>query len=168
MDAPLKELAKLEKLATAKGKGPSIPSTLDSLLQSLRDAKEKVQAGNLSAEQFVTLVQTVEVKKKEIDERQKEVYSAISRYGKALDKVCGGLVTDSAGANLVICHKRFPTPLPSYSDLFTSEESIAALERTIALHFLRTGQFEAAETFLEVGASQNLVTILANRLHTGI
>ncbi|KAF7778768.1 hypothetical protein Agabi119p4_3113 [Agaricus bisporus var. burnettii] len=131
MDLPLKELAKLEKVATVKGKGPSISNALDDLLQSLQRAKEQVQAGSdISPEQFVTLTQEMETKKKEIDERQKEVYSATSRFGKTLDK-------------------RFPTPLPSYSNLFDSEDSVAALERTIALHFLGTGQFEAAETFLE-------------------
>jgi hypothetical protein len=88
MDAPLKELARLEKLANAKGKGPSIPSTLDSLLQTLQQAKEALQTGELSPEQFIALTQTIEAKKKEIDERQKEVYSATSRFGKALDKVC--------------------------------------------------------------------------------
>lgn len=89
MDAPLKELAKLEKLATAKGKGPSILSALDDISQSLQRAKDQVQAGSvISPEQFVTLTQTIEAKKKEVDERQKEVYSATSRFGKALDKVC--------------------------------------------------------------------------------
>ncbi|KAF9451079.1 hypothetical protein P691DRAFT_724908 [Macrolepiota fuliginosa MF-IS2] len=130
MDASLKELAKLEKLATAKGGGPSIPNTLDSLLQNLQQARDAVEASDLSPEQFIALAQTIEAKKKEIDERQKEVYSSTSRFGKALDK-------------------RFSTPLPAYSDLFNSEESVAALERTIALHFLRTGQFEAAQTFLD-------------------
>ncbi|PPR06632.1 hypothetical protein CVT26_001174 [Gymnopilus dilepis] len=45
--------------------------------------------------------------------------------------------------------EKFPSPLPSYSDLFSSPSSVAALERTIALHLLRTGQFDVAETFLE-------------------
>lgn len=88
MDAPLKELAKLEKLATAKGKGPSILSALDDISQSLQRVKDQVQAGSvISPEQLVTLTQTIEAKKKEVDERQKEVYSATSRFGKALDKV---------------------------------------------------------------------------------
>ncbi|KAF8628314.1 hypothetical protein AX15_003862 [Amanita polypyramis BW_CC] len=39
--------------------------------------------------------------------------------------------------------------MPTYSNLFSSPECVPALERTIALHFLRTGQFEAAETFLK-------------------
>ena len=34
--------------------------------------------------------------------------------------------------------------------LFTSYEAQAALQRTIALHFLRTGQFETAEEFRKV------------------
>lgn len=46
--------------------------------------------------------------------------------------------------------QKFQTPLPTYSPLFTSPEANAALERTIALHFLRTGQFKTAETFIEV------------------
>lgn len=89
MDAPLKELAKLEKLAAAKGKSPSILSALDDISLSLQHARAQVQAGSvISPEQFVTLTQTMEAKKKEIDERQKEVYSATSRFGKTLDKVC--------------------------------------------------------------------------------
>ena len=46
--------------------------------------------------------------------------------------------------------QKFTNSLPSYSPLFTSETSVAELERVIAVHFLRTGQFTIAETFLEV------------------
>ncbi len=88
MDAPLKELAKLEKLAAAKDKGPSIQDSLESLLQNLHRAKEAVQSNDLSPDHFIALSQTIEGKKKEVDEKQKEVYSATSRFGKALDKVC--------------------------------------------------------------------------------
>jgi hypothetical protein len=42
-------------------------------------------------------------------------------------------------------------PVPTHSDSFSSEAAIDALENTIAQHFLRTGQFSIAETFLEVG-----------------
>ena len=45
--------------------------------------------------------------------------------------------------------QKFSNPMPMYSNLFSSPESIAALERTIALHFLRTGHFDIAETFLK-------------------
>jgi len=134
MDAPLKELAKLEKLVsnsnTAKGKAPSISDSLESLLLSLRDAKERIQSGADSTTTYATLSKTVDSTKKDVDERQKEVYNSLARYGKALDK-------------------RFTAPLPSYSPLFSSPDSVSALERTIAQHFLRTGQFRTAEVFIE-------------------
>jgi len=88
MDAALKELAKLEKLANAKAPSISISSTLDNMLQTLYQAKEAMKTGDLSSEQFISLAQRIETAKKEIDDRQKEVYSATSRFGKALDKVC--------------------------------------------------------------------------------
>ncbi|KAI8998736.1 Sfi1 spindle body protein-domain-containing protein [Trametes punicea] len=133
MDGPLKELTKLEKLAagtpSAKGKAPSVDQSLDALLESLRNAKERFQAGAGSQPTLEALAKTVEEKKKEVDDRQKEVYNALAKFGKALDK-------------------KFPNPLPSYDPLFTSPEAKAALERTIAVHFLRTGQFDTAESFL--------------------
>ena len=87
-----------------------------------------------------------------MDERQKEIYSSVSRIGKALDKVrFPSSHLPAFLPEIDLCEQKFPTSLPTYPDLFTSEESVAALERTIALHFLRTGQFDVAETFLEVG-----------------
>lgn len=87
MDAPLKELAKLEKLTATNGRGPSIQDTLDSLLQSLYRAKDTVQTNDLGPDHSIALAQTIEGKKKEIDEKHREVHSAISRFGKTLDKV---------------------------------------------------------------------------------
>ncbi|KAH8106710.1 CTLH/CRA C-terminal to lish motif domain-containing protein [Cristinia sonorae] len=134
MDAPLKELTKLEKLVSnssaAKGKSPSISDSLESLLLSLKDAKQRIQAGADAGEVCAGLSRTVDNTKKDVDDRQKEIYNSLARFGKALDK-------------------RFTTPLPSYSPLFSSPESKAALERTIAQHFLRTGQFRTAEVFIE-------------------
>ncbi|PIL23893.1 transporter [Ganoderma sinense ZZ0214-1] len=140
MDGPLKELSKLEKLASGapagKGKSPSIDQSLDALLDSLRVAKERFLNGTGTRTTLEALAKAVEDKKKEIDERQKEVYNALARVGKALDK-------------------KFTNPLPSYEPLFASPEAKLALERTVAMHFLRTGQFETAETFL----SESDVTI---------
>ncbi|KZT69001.1 hypothetical protein DAEQUDRAFT_745413 [Daedalea quercina L-15889] len=134
MDAPLKELAKLQKLAgdssSSKGKSPSINDSLDSLLQSLQEVKDRLQVGTATDETLTILSKTVESRKKEVDERQKEVYNALAKIGKALDK-------------------KFQTPLPTYAPLFQSESAHATLERTIALHFLRTGQSKTAETFIE-------------------
>jgi len=91
MEGPLKELAKLEKLtdkASAKGKSPSISDSLDSLLQSLYDVKDRLVAGTETQNTFGQLAVTVEARKKEVEDRQKEIYSSLSRFGKALDKVC--------------------------------------------------------------------------------
>ncbi|KAJ7582774.1 CTLH/CRA C-terminal to lish motif domain-containing protein [Mycena floridula] len=133
MDAPLKELSKLEKLtgkSSGKGKTTPVTDSLDSLLQALYQTKTQHDAGILSAESLEQLAQTVEAKKRDVDDRQKEIYTSVARIGKALDK-------------------KFPVSLPSYPNLFTSEKSVKALERTIAHHFLRTGQFETAQIFME-------------------
>ena len=91
MDAPLKELAKLEKLISnssgPKGKSPSISDSLESLLLSLRDAKQRLQNGADTAEVHLSLSKSVEASKKDVDDRQKEMYNSLARYGKALDKV---------------------------------------------------------------------------------
>ena len=84
MDPALKELTKLEKATDSNGKGPSINQSLDSLLESLHDAKSSFLTGRFGEKQLAFLV---EAKKKEIDERQKEIYNILSRLGKALDKV---------------------------------------------------------------------------------
>ena len=88
MDAALKELAKLGKLTTdGKAKSPPIDQTLDALLTTLRCEQEKVQSGSASSETFEELATKVDSLKRDLDERQKEIYNSISRYGKALDKV---------------------------------------------------------------------------------
>ncbi|KAH9951317.1 Sfi1 spindle body protein-domain-containing protein [Amylocystis lapponica] len=134
MEGPLKEMAKLEALTSdtsrGKRKAPSVNDSLDSLLGSLREVKDRLHAGSASDETLVLLAQTVESRRREVVERQKDVYNSLARYNKALDK-------------------KFATPLPSYPPLFLSPEANTALERTIALHFLRTGQFNTAETFIE-------------------
>ena len=89
MDAALKELARLEKLtADGKSKSPPIDQTLDALLSTLRAERERVQSGKAPPETFEGLATKVEGLKKDLDDRQKEIYNSISRYGKALDKVC--------------------------------------------------------------------------------
>lgn len=92
MDASLKELTRLETLTASNGKSPSVIDSLDSLLASLREAKEEFLVGNYTGERLNQLTQTVESKKKEVEDRQKEVYSVLSRFGKTLDKVSGILM----------------------------------------------------------------------------
>ncbi|KAJ7219221.1 hypothetical protein GGX14DRAFT_541179 [Mycena pura] len=135
MDAPLKELGKLEKSTageSGKGNPTSTSESLDALIHSLRNAKDAIQSGtaSVSPDLCVQISQTVELKKKEVEDRQKEIYSSISRLGKALDK-------------------KFSAALPSYPDVFTSSTSVTALERTVAIHLLRTGQFDTAGIFLQ-------------------
>lgn len=91
MDAALKELTKLEKLTTAssgRGGSSNTQASLDTLLQSLHAARDALATGGECSEASVRqLAQTVDAKKKEVDDRQKEVYSVLARLGKALDKV---------------------------------------------------------------------------------
>ncbi len=90
MEAALKELTKLEKLtgdSSAKAKSASIFDSLDSLLDSLRAARQLCVEDILPQDTCVDLSRTVEARKKDIDERQKEIYSSMSRLGKALEKV---------------------------------------------------------------------------------
>ncbi|KAJ3726010.1 CTLH/CRA C-terminal to lish motif domain-containing protein [Lentinula raphanica] len=131
METLLKELSKLEKLtasSSGKNKIPSISDSLDELIATLTSAKTNVDT--MDEDSWNILTKAIDVKKKDIDDRQKEIYSATAKLGKAIEK-------------------KFPASLPSYPDLFESDSAIAALERTIALHFLRTGQFDVAHTFLE-------------------
>jgi len=91
MEGPLKELTKLEKLtakSSTKGKPTSVDDSLSSLLQSLHEAKARIETDGVSDDTILQLVQTIEAKKKEVDDKQKELYNSLSRMGKALDKVC--------------------------------------------------------------------------------
>ena len=92
METALKELEKLQKLtsdepSTSKSKTPAIQESLNSLLQTLHAQKKRLEAGLANEAELTTLTRTVEARKKEIDERQKEIYNSLARYGKALDKV---------------------------------------------------------------------------------
>lgn len=92
MEAPLKELERLQKLVSdepsmGKSKTPAIQDSLNSLLQTLHVQKKRLEAGLAAEAELTMLARTVEARKKEIDERQKEIYNSLVRYGKALDKV---------------------------------------------------------------------------------
>lgn len=91
MDVQLKELTKIAKLTSplpsGKRKAPSVQSSLDSLLRTLQETKEQIQNGTSSRETLTDLQGTVDTTKKDIDERQKEIYNSLARLGKAMDKV---------------------------------------------------------------------------------
>ena len=86
MEGPLKELGKLEKLTTARA-AQSAADSLDVLLASLYETKKQMEESGLETDPARHLARTVDAQRKEVDERQKEVYSSISRLGKALEKV---------------------------------------------------------------------------------
>lgn len=97
-DAILKELDKLEFLfhgtsdapnvPSFKSKSSSIPKSLDGLLGVLTDAKSQLASGVSPDAVKDSLGKVVEDRKKDIDERQKEIYNSLGRIGKSLDKVC--------------------------------------------------------------------------------
>jgi len=102
MEGPLKELERLNKLVSeepsmGKSKTPAIQDSLNSLLQTLHVQKKRLEAGLATEAELTLLARTVEARKKEIDERQKEVYNSLARYGKTLDKV--NLWFDLLGSN---------------------------------------------------------------------
>lgn len=107
MDTAIKELQKLQKLtefepaklkttisvlsaASLANKSKvttGVVDSLDGLLASLRDVKERLEAGSASEDDILAISTTIEERKKEIDDRQKEAYATLGRIGKALDKV---------------------------------------------------------------------------------
>ncbi|KAH7340495.1 hypothetical protein B0J17DRAFT_651570 [Rhizoctonia solani] len=120
----------------SKSKAPTLPigQSLDTLLSSLYELREKIGDGEPSStvteDDFKALTKTVGDKKKDIEERQKEVYASLTRMGKLLDK-------------------QFNMTLPETGPLFISETAMDALERTIVMHLFRTGSFNVAHTFME-------------------
>ncbi|KZT26251.1 hypothetical protein NEOLEDRAFT_1155765 [Neolentinus lepideus HHB14362 ss-1] len=132
MEGPMKELNKLEQLTSnaSSAKSKSVEDSLDSLLQYLQQVQDRLKAGTDTQDTFANLTKTVEARKKDVDDRQKEIYNSLARYGKALDK-------------------KFTSSLPASPPIFDSPEATQALERTAAVHFLRTGQFKVASTFME-------------------
>jgi len=137
-DTFLKELDKFQFLfhnaqtpapGSVKVKSPPIPSSLDALLAILKDAKQQLDSGVSPNALGTQISNAIDGRKKDIDERLKEVYNSLGRIGKTLDK-------------------KYPDPLPKHPPLFTSPRAAAALDRVIALHFVRSGEFNVADTFI--------------------
>ncbi|KAG8706891.1 hypothetical protein FRC08_000810 [Ceratobasidium sp. 394] len=119
------------KKTKTKAPAPAVGQSLDALLSHLHELKHKLSvaelaegelqsnSSDLSEDDLVSLTKVIEERRKDIEERQKEVYASLGRMGKLLDK-------------------KFPMQLPDTGPLFTSETAMDALERTIAMHFFRT------------------------------
>ena len=108
MGGPLKKIEKLQKLVSdepsilrqwEKSKTP-IQDLLNSLLQTLHAQKKRLEAGLAIEAELTMLARTAEERKKEIDERQNEVFNSLARYGKVLDKV--GLSVQLVGKELTV------------------------------------------------------------------
>ncbi|KZS99287.1 hypothetical protein SISNIDRAFT_448176 [Sistotremastrum niveocremeum HHB9708] len=136
-DALHADILKLENLSgNGRSKAPPIQQSLDALLESLYSAKAALETGSSTPRAVATQVQkAVEGRKKDIDDRQKEIYGAIGKMGKNLDK-------------------KFPNTLPDLSTLFTSPSSVKALENTVATHLIRTEQFDVADVFHQETGTQ--------------
>ncbi|KEP54859.1 putative ubiquitin-protein ligase E3, partial [Rhizoctonia solani 123E] len=75
------------KKSKSKAPAPPIGQSLDALLASIYELRQKAGDGeSVSDEDFQTLAKNVGEKKKDIEERQKEVYASLTRMGKLLDK----------------------------------------------------------------------------------
>ena len=84
MEALQKELTKLEQLTEYDGTGKSAP--LSESINGLVDYFQSIKAAGGAVDRS-QVFRTIELKKKAIDDRQKEIYTSMARLGKALDKV---------------------------------------------------------------------------------
>ncbi|KAH6642931.1 CTLH/CRA C-terminal to lish motif domain-containing protein [Boeremia exigua] len=104
---------------------------VDKALSLLIAAREKIAADAATAP--VTLAKLQDPFKKTLDAAQKDlkpIYSGLNKYGRALDK------------------KFKDKPLPSAdNDALSSHPSL--INRAIAMHLLREGQFHVASTFVD-------------------
>ncbi|RMJ22645.1 Sporulation protein RMD5 [Aspergillus sp. HF37] len=127
MDLVQKEHERLSKRLKASQNIKNVQSTID-LLQSARDtiAADPAQASMTLAK----LQNPVRSSFDSINDSLKETHSGLNKYTKALDKF----------------FKDRPLPSMEHDALSFQEPRI---DRAIAMHLLREGQFSVAQTFLE-------------------
>ncbi|CEH17313.1 Predicted E3 ubiquitin ligase [Ceraceosorus bombacis] len=126
MDSLLSDLSKLSARAPSLYNS-TVPSSFASNLDAFITQLETERASSspnlpLLADAFASLQSSSST-------RVKEYYNALARLGKALDK-------------------KFPSSLSGIADpnLFSSPSSKYALDSTVALHLMRAGEWEVAET----------------------
>lgn len=91
-----------------------------------------------------------------INDSLKETHSGLNKYTKSLDKVWPPRMASSAALTLALPQLFKDRPLPT-----TEQDALAAQEhlinRAIAMHLLREGQFSVAATFLsEIADRKNM------------
>ncbi|KAF1939017.1 hypothetical protein EJ02DRAFT_505080 [Clathrospora elynae] len=127
MDDLLEQVELLESSANLSTSIGDVQKAIDMLMA----ARAKIAADPKTAP--VTLAKLQDAFKKTLETAQKDlkpIYSGLNKYGKALDK------------------KFKDKPLPSAeNDALSSHPSL--INRAIAMHLLREGQFGVASTFIE-------------------
>lgn len=126
------------KSASASGSSSTatVAESLDSLLSTLETMRSSVASSDATPSAPVVAAETkalIAKSQKAIADRQKDVYNALSKLGKAYDK-------------------KFPVPIDGIADpaLFMGAEAQRALEAVVLDHMLRMGEWQAAEHLAEV------------------
>ncbi|PWN30947.1 hypothetical protein BDZ90DRAFT_229938 [Jaminaea rosea] len=126
-----------KKSSKAKAASPSgssstaaVSESLDSLLSSLETMRSTIASDQSPPSAPVVAAETkalIAKSQKAIADRQKDVYNALSKLGKAYDK-------------------KFPTPVDGIADpaLFMGAQAQEALEAVVLDHMLRMGEWQAA------------------------
>ncbi|KAI6036629.1 RING-type zinc-finger-domain-containing protein, partial [Pisolithus microcarpus] len=93
---------------------------------------------------------TMDVPLKELA-KNPSIEGSLDSLLQTLYQVKNELETDSMSKDrlVLLAQTAFTQPLPSYDPLFMSDDAKASLDSTVAVHFLRTGQFSAAEMFIQ-------------------
>ncbi|KAJ5245976.1 CTLH/CRA C-terminal to lish motif domain-containing protein [Penicillium chermesinum] len=132
MEAVQKEHGRLLKRLKASQSIKHVQSTIE-ILQSARDTIHSDP--NQAAVTLAKLQNPVKASFESINDTLKETHSGMNKYTKSLDKL----------------FKDRPLPSTDHDVLSTQEPLI---NRAIAMHLLREGQFSVASTFLEEIAKQ--------------
>ncbi|KAK9455461.1 CTLH/CRA C-terminal to lish motif domain-containing protein [Dipodascopsis uninucleata] len=127
MEGVTKEFKKLE----SGGKFNKYISDVNEILSTLEKVRSTIDSVPQSRrEQLAVLKRSATGWNSKINESQKEIHSALSKYGKSLDKK---FKTDIEAAYN-------PNAFPRSTDKL--------LERAIAMHLIREGQFEVADKLI--------------------
>ncbi|PVI08366.1 hypothetical protein DM02DRAFT_607787 [Periconia macrospinosa] len=127
MQELLEQLEALEKTANLRSSIDDVQKAIDLLTAARNNIAEQPQTAPL------TLAKLQDPLKRSLEQAQKDlkpIYSGLNKYGKALDK------------------KFKDKPLPSASnDALSSHPQL--INRAIAMHLLREGEFAVASTFVQ-------------------
>ncbi|KAF9129011.1 hypothetical protein BGW39_004539 [Mortierella sp. 14UC] len=102
---------------------------LDRLIAVVNEAKEKIRADPSTVNtSLATLGKSIKTVSNGISEEQKEIQSSLSKYSKAIDK-------------------KFTADMMAAINPHAFDKKENILRNTIAMHFIRQGNFEIGDTF---------------------